>query len=406
MGDNIIRPELLSPAGDRSSLETALEAGADAVYFGVSGLNMREAASNFQVQQISDIMSIVKRNGARGYLALNISVYDNELPKVLRILDEAARSGVDAVILWDMAVLSAARERGLEIHISTQAGISNFESLRMYAELGAKRAVLARELSLDRIIGIKNKIRENDLDLSIETFIHGAMCVSVSGRCFLSGYTFASGANRGRCYQPCRREYTITDMEDGFEYVIGRDYVLSPRDLCTIEFIDILIEQGIDSFKIEGRMRSPDYVGTVTRVYRTAVDAYYEGRLDDRLKAELKEQLRNVFNRGFDTGFYFGLPEAGGSVPSSVYIKEYLGEVRKYYPKISVAEISLQTGGISTGDSLLIYGDRTPVVEFDAESIQIDHAPVDKAQKGDNVAVKVPRRVRKADKVFCLKSRY
>lgn len=395
-------PELLSPAGDRSSLITALDAGADAVYFGVKGLNMRHGAGNFDVLELPRVMDTIHESGAKGYLALNVIVYDRELERVERVLRAARDAGVDAVILWDMAVLDLARELGLAVHISTQASVSNLRAVRAYSDLGAERVVLARECALEDIRRISAELKREGPGCGIETFIHGAMCVSVSGRCFLSQYSFGRSANRGDCLQPCRREYTIseTDPEGGAGYVLGEDYVMSPGDICAMPFIDKLIEAGIDSFKIEGRMRSPEYVGVVTACYRKAMDAYSEGKLDEELKRELTGRLRGVFNRGFSSGFYFGRPRDLGAEPARPYEKIFIGEVLKFYKKISVAEVRLMAGGIRKGDRLLICGRGTPAFFMDADQMEIEHRRVSAAEQGSSVGLKVPFMVRRNDKVF------
>ena len=403
--NKIIKPELLVPAGDWSSLNTAIKAGADSVYFGIKGINMRHAARNFDILELTKIMNLLHENGKKGYLTLNVVVYDDELEKVRNILRKAKEAGVDAVILWDLAVLSIAKELDLDIHLSTQASVSNYEALKAYSDLGVKRAVLAREVDLAGMSGIKTKIKENKLNCDIETFIHGAMCVSISGRCFLSQYTFNKSANRGQCLQPCRREFNIIDKDNESEYIVGTDYILSPKDLCCIDFIDTLIEKEINAFKIEGRMRPPEYVKVVTGVYRTAIDAFFDGKLTKRLKEQLKNRLHNSFNRGFDSGFYFGAPKEMGGEVKREYKKIYLGEVKKYYHKIGVCEILLRTSSLNKGQTILFSGDKTPADFVLVDEMQIDHNPVEKVEKGMLAAVKVPFRVRKNDKIFLWKEK-
>ncbi len=396
------KPELVAPAGDRGSLVSAVSGGADAVYFGVKGLNMRRSAGNFDILEIRKVMDLLRSSGKKGYLALNTMVYDNELDKVRRILDEAAAAGVDAVILWDMAVLCLATERGLAPHLSTQASVSNFEALKAYHALGVKRAVLARECSLDDVKRIVKRISENNIDITLETFIHGAMCVSVSGRCFLSQHTFARSANRGDCLQPCRRKYRITDTETPgeCEYILGEDYVMSAKDLCSVRFMDKLVESGISAFKIEGRMRPPEYVSVVTSVYREAIDACFENRFSEETARCLLERLSGTFNRGFTEGFFFGVPEDLGASPRRKYNKVYVGEVVKFYGKIGVAEIAVRSRGIKIGDKILVTGDKTPASFFEVAEMQVDHASVTTMQSGGRVGVRVPFKVRRNDKVF------
>ena len=318
------KPELVAPSGDWNSLSSAVEAGADAVYFGIKSLNMRHSASNFDVLEVKKVMDFLKSKGKRGYLTLNVIIYENEIEKVRKVLEVASSSGVDAVILWDMAVLSIAKEVGLKVHLSTQASVSNFTAFKHYASLGVERIVLARECSLEDIRNISRRAREENLNCKIETFVHGAMCVSVSGRCFLSQHTFGKSANRGQCIQPCRREYAITDTEGECQYLLGEDYIMSAKDLCTMEFIDDLLGAGIDAFKIEGRMRPSEYTGIVTASYRKAIDAYFKGELDESLKKELFGALTRVFNRGFTRGFFFGSPDDTGGVTKRGYEKTYM----------------------------------------------------------------------------------
>ncbi|MDP8233902.1 MAG: peptidase U32 family protein [Candidatus Saelkia tenebricola] len=397
----IIKPELISPAGDWTSLVTAVQSGADSVYFGVKGFNMRERADNFDVSEIKRVMSFLHKNSKKGYLALNIIIKNEELNKVKRILQSAKSSGVDAVILWDMAVLAVARDLKLRVHLSTQASVSNFKALSFYAKLGVKRIVLARECTLTDIRKIINSIKKECLKCEIETFIHGAMCISVSGRCFLSYYSSGASANRGRCLQPCRREFEIKDVNGDTEYVMGEDYILSPKDLCSIEFIDSLIEAGINAFKIEGRMRSPEYVKVVTSTYRKAIDAFYEGELSDSLKKKLKRDLKIVYNRGFSDGFYFGRPDKDISRRlEHIYEKVFLGEVLKFYKKLEVAEIIVKAGHLRKGDMLLFVGKNTPVQFVKADQMQQEHEFVSYVKKGALVGVKVPFIFRAKDKVY------
>ncbi|MBD3379329.1 MAG: U32 family peptidase [Candidatus Omnitrophica bacterium] len=398
------KPELLSPAGDWPSLTSSVEAGCDAVYFGVKGMNMRHSASNFDALEMGKVMEFLRARKKKGYLALNITIYDRETGKIKRLLEAASSAGVNGVIAWDMAAMSMALELGMEVHLSTQASVSNFEAVRYYSSAGVKRIVLARECGLSEIAAIKSKIRKAGIDCEIEVFVHGAMCVSISGRCFLSQLSFNRSANRGDCLQPCRRKYRITDIpEEGrpeCEYVLGEDYILSPRDLCTVMFIDRLIDAGVDAFKIEGRMRSPEYCAVVTSAYKEAIDAYFRGGLDDKLKHGIFEKLRGAFNRGFSSGFYLGRPEDLGGEISKKYEKIYVGEVVKYYKKISVAEILVKAAPLYAGQKILITGRSTPAGFFTLEDMEIEHSPVREVAQGTAVGVKVPFRVRRNDKVF------
>ena len=394
-------PELVSPAGDWCSLHSAVSSGCDSVYFGITGLNMRNLASNFDILEIKKIIHTLHKERKRGFLALNVIAYDKDLDKIKKILKEAKKSKVDGVILWDLGVFSLAKELGLKIHLSTQASVSNFLALRDYYQLGARRFVLARELDLFEIRRIVSEIKKRKLKSEIEVFIHGAMCVSVSGRCFLSQYSFSKSANRGECLQPCRRKFSIKDIEGQSEYILGEDYILSPKDLCTIDFIDDLIKSGVDAFKIEGRIRSPEYVRVVTSVYRRAIDSFFKDKLSKGLKEELKTELNSVYNRGFSSGFYFGQPkEAISRNLEHKYEKVYIGEVLKFYKKINVAEIKVFNQELKKGQKVLFLGKNTPASFTTIGDIQINHEFVDKLRKGQVGGVKVPFLLKRNDKVF------
>ncbi|MEN8152477.1 MAG: peptidase U32 family protein [Acidobacteriota bacterium] len=395
------KPELVCPAGDWPSLITAVESGADSIYFGVRGVNMRAKASNFDSMELKKVMAYLHKNGKKGFLALNVVVMNSELEKIENILKEAKNAGVDAVILWDMAVLSIAKRIGLNIHISTQASISNIEALKFYASLGAERAVLSRESTLEDIEDILRHIREEELPVEIETFIHGAMCVSISGRCFLSSLSWGKSANRGECRQSCRREFEIRDKSGEAEYIVGKDYLLSPKDLNTILFIDELVDAGIHSFKIEGRMRSLEYVKVVVSSYREAIDLHFENKLDKEKKQELMEKLSRVYNRGFSEGFYFGEPSEWISRKlQHRYEKIFAGEVIKFYNKINVAEILMRSGKISVGDELFITGRNTPAEFMKVEELQQEHKVINSVVKGELAGLKTPFRVRKGDQIY------
>ncbi len=380
---------------------TAVESGADSVYFGVHGLNMRANASNFDILELKKIMNFLHDKGKKGYLALNVIVMDNELPKMKRFLKEAADAGIDAVILWDMAVYSMANDLGLNIHLSTQASVSNFESLKFYSGLGIKRVVLARELTLDEIESVIKKCGEEKISAEVEAFVHGAMCVSISGRCFLSSYSWGKSANKGECRQSCRREFEIRDSSGEAEYLVGKDYLLSPKDLNTMPFIDKLIEAGIRSFKIEGRMRSLEYINVVVSSYRKAIDLYSSGELDSKVKEKLSGDLSRVYNRGFSDGFYFGEPENWTSRKlEHKNEKLFLGEVTKFYKKINVAEILIRSNEVKKGDRLFITGKNTPASFADVAELQQEHQFVDSALKGEMVGIKLPFTARRGDQVY------
>ncbi|MBU4305374.1 MAG: U32 family peptidase [Candidatus Omnitrophica bacterium] len=397
----IAKPELIAPAGDWASLVSAVENGADSVYFGVKGLNMRNLAGNFDLLEFKKITDFLHSRARKGYLALNVLVRNSELKKIETILRKAKTAAVDAVILWDAAVLAAAKRIGIAAHLSTQASVANSAGFEFYSRLGVKRIVLARECTLREIAEIARYKNKNKLRAEIEAFIHGAMCISISGRCFLSGYSSGKAANRGECLQYCRREFLIKDTQEGMEYTLGRDYVLSAKDLCTIDFIEQLLQAGISAFKIEGRGRSAEYVSTVTSVYRRAIDAGYEGRLDPGMKARLKEELAAVFNRGFSSGFYFGYPlDAQSRGLENKYEKVFLGEVARFFKKINVAEILLRNGALRSGQEILIIGKKTPARVTIAAELQQEHKFVETAAQGTAVGVKLSFSVRPRDKVF------
>ena len=401
MNKIIIKPELVSPAGDWSSLIAAVESGADSVYFGIKTLNMRNLAANFDIMELPKIMQYLHENNKKGYLTLNVIVMENELSKLEKILHSAKKADIDAVILWDMAVFSLAKKIGLRIHLSTQASVSNKDAVAFFSKLGAKRIVLARECSLGDIKSITSHIKKKKIACEIETFIHGAMCVSISGRCFLSEYSFGKSANRGECLQPCRREYAISDIDQSASYILGRDYILSPKDLCSIDFIDKLMTTGIKAFKIEGRMKSAEYVKVVTSVYRTAIDAVIGNKFSSSLKKTLRQELMKVYNRGFSQGFFFGVPS--GKISRELghtYEKIFVGRVTKFFKKISVAQIKVTDNSIKVGDTLIFIGKNTPAREAVIAEIQREHKPRKKATRGEEVGVKLPFFVRIDDKVF------
>ncbi len=413
--DLIRTPELIAPAGDRTALQAALQAGADAVYFGAEGYNMRQASRNFSATDFADLAALCTSFGAKSYLALNTIIYDSELETLDRTVAAAAASGIDAVICWDMAVVEACRRHAIPFHLSTQASVSNFTAVRHYAALGARMIVLARELTLEQAGHISAEIQREGLNVQLECFIHGAMCVAVSGRCFLSQEIFGRSANRGECLQPCRRSYRITDSEEGFEFELGTSTVMNPRDLCTITFLDQLLEAGISGLKIEGRNRSPEYVATTTATYRRAIDfitAYHTSpnfRKDWReLSQELELELDKVYHRGFSSGFYFGRPLNAwsahhGSVSSER--KTYIGTVTKYYPKAEIAELIIHSRGLDAGERISIQGPTTGVLFLQAETFHAKDKPATHAEKGDTVTLPCPGKVRVNDKVYVLEKR-
>lgn len=407
------KPELLAPTQDRTTLRAALDAGADAIFFGVRGFNMRVSAKNFDVHDIHEVATTAHQAGAKAYLALNTIIYDDELEDMEHLVQAAHDAGVDAIICWDLAVIRAAKHIGIPFHTSTQASIANTEAARFYKELGAERVVLARECSLEQVKAI-----QQHAGVEIEVFVHGAMCVSISGRCFLSQFSTCKSANRGACLQPCRRNYVLKDADTGVEFEVGADHILSPQDLCTLPFLEDLMAADVDCFKIEGRNKGPEYVADVTSVYREMIDLVWEHRnsLDTQdtqallteKKVELLPKLSRVFNRGFSNGFYMGKPmDAWSKTTDSAATekKVAVGIVTNYYKKAAAVEIHVQNAEtLSVGDTLLIQGETTGAVRIEITSLEIDHTSVEIATQGDTVAVACPAHVRTNDRVYVVRS--
>jgi len=397
------KPELMAPAGDWTMLKTAVQAGANAVYFGVDKLNMRAKAKNFTLGDLPSIVEFCKENNVKSYLTINTIVFEEEIPELEELIIVSKNAGIDRIICWDLSVAELCNQHDYPFCISTQGSVSNSLAAFVYKKLGAVRIVLARECSLEEI----KKIKENT-DLEIETFIHGAMCIAVSGRCFMSHHMFAQSANRGECVQTCRREFEIYDSASDKSLIMGEDYVMSPNDLCTIEFIDKLIEAGIDSFKIEGRKRSPEYVAKTVSVYRRAIDLYSDGKLTDDVKKEMLEELKQVYNRGFSSGFYFDVPSSEDYAnihgSKATKKKEYLGKVLNYFQKAKAAHILIESGSLNKNDDLLIIGETTGVVEIKVTSFLRNDESATSAEKGDEITFVVDDLVRPRDKVYLLKN--
>lgn len=394
--------ELLAPVGDFSMLNAAIKVKADSIYFGIKGLNMRAGAKNFSLKDLPEITKLCHNNNIKAYLALNTIVYDHELELMDNILKKAKENKIDAIIAWDLAVVKKALSLGLEVHLSTQASISNFESLKFYAELGVKRIVLARELSIKQIKEIKNKITENNLQVELECFCHGAMCVSISGRCFMSQELFGKSANRGECIQPCRREYTIKDVDQEFELKLGNNYVMSPKDLCTLPIINEL--KFLDCLKIEGRNKTAEYVKVIIEVYKKALD----NNLNREEIKVLIEELKKVYNRKFHTGFYLNQPKnewTNKYGSSSTEVKEYVGVIINYYKKVNAAEVKIEASEIKIGDEIYIIGPSTGVIRQKIESMQIEGNMIEKISKGNKVGIKTIDLVRPNDKIYLIKKR-
>lgn len=389
----------MAPAGDWTMLRAAVQSGADAVYFGLDKLNMRAKAANFSVEELIDVVGYCKENNVKTYLTLNTIIFEEELLDVEDIIAQAKQAGVDRIICSDLAVVDICNKHNFPFCISTQSSISNSLAADVYKRLGAVRIVLARECSLDEIKKIRAKT-----DLEIEAFIHGAMCIAVSGRCFMSHHLFGISANRGECIQPCRREYEVYDTATEKSMLIGEDYVMSPKDLSTIEFIDRLIEAGIDSFKIEGRKRAPEYVAKTVSVYRQAIDLYLAGKLTKEKKREFLAELETVYNRGFSSGFYFGIPSsedyAGVEGSKANTRKSYIGKVLNYYKEAEVAHFIIESGELKSGDKILIMGETTGVIESLFKEFYVNDHLTEHAQKGDEVTFKSSTLIRRNDKVY------
>ena len=402
--------EIMAPVGSRECLAAALKAGADSIYFGVEQLNMRaHSASHFTLSDLHDIAAQCREAGVKSYLTVNTIIYGEELPLMREICEAAKAAGISAIIAADVAVLSYCKQIGQEVHLSTQLNISNVEALRFYAQY-ADVVVLARELNLNQVREIHDAIvRENICgpsgeQIRIEMFCHGALCMAVSGKCYLSLHNLGGSANRGSCMQVCRRGYSVKDYESDTELLVDNKYIMSPKDLKTIDFIDEMIEAGVSVFKIEGRARSAEYVLTTAQCYKEAIEAVENGEFTEEKKAEWNRRLATVFNRGFWNGYYLGQrlgewsPHYGSSATEK---KQYVGKVTKYYSKLGVGEFKVEAADIHLGDRLLIIGPTTGALYVTADEIHTD-GPATEALKGQYAAVKVPEKVRPADKVYLI----
>ena len=405
----------MAPAGNFECLRAAIQGGADSVYFGVGHLNMRShSANNFQPEDLSEVVRICREAGVKSYMTLNIVLYQEDLEPMRKALDAALAAGVDAIIASDMAAISYCRKIGLEVHISTQLSISNVESLRFYSQF-ADVVVLARELNLDQVKEIyETVVRENICGPSgkpvrIEMFAHGALCMAISGKCYLSLHTYGASANRGACYQICCRGYEVTDLETGNKLNIDNKYIMSPKDLCTIDFMDRIIESGVKVFKIEGRARSAEYVKRCASCYRRAADAVCDGTYSPELAASLKEELSEVFNRGFWDGYYQGayLGQWSDVYGSQATLKKvYCGKVTNWFDRIGVVEIAVESAPLHIGDRAMAIGATTGVVEFSVEDMRVNLKSADMAGKGVRCSVAVDPslcpegRLRRGDKIY------
>ena len=396
--DKINKPEILAPVGHYEGLSAVIKAGADAIYMGCGKINQRANKSIFDIEDVKEIRKITQDAGVRQYIVLNSIVFEDDLPYINETLEQLKEIGVDAVIGWDMAVLSKSIELGIETHLSTMASVSNSQAAKFYEKMGIRRIVPAREVKLEGLLDIKNKT-----NLEVEIFIHGAMCMAVSGRCFLSHDVFEKSGNRGECYQVCRHEFDvkIVSKNTGTEFFLGSDYVLSARDLVTINFVDKLM--WADSWKIEGRNKNPDYAYIVTKAYREARDRILNGEWETKGWKDLWDMLERVYHREWDSGFYFGEGLFGINKSIAKEQKLYVGEVVHYYPKISVAEVKIVNNPMSVGDTIHIIGKTTGVVRQKVESMQVDRKNIETAERGMVVGLKTVERVRKGDKVYVMK---
>lgn len=401
--------ELMLPVGSWESLAAALQTGCDAVYFGTGNLNMRsQSSANFSPGDMAQIVAACRKKGVKTYLTLNTVVYDSDMPALYEAANAALRHGVDAVIASDMAAILYARKIGLNVHASTQLNIGNREAVRFFAPY-CDVMVLARELTLEQVTGISTFIKENNITgpsgclVKLEMFCHGALCMAVSGKCYLSLHEYNRSANRGECVQICRRSYSATDEETGRQLAVDNSYIMSPKDLCTIGFIHKMIEAGVQVFKVEGRARGPEYVKIVGKCYNEALEAYCNRTLNESKITGWIESLQTVFNRGFWDGYYLGKSVAGlndvhGS--KATRRKEYIALCSNYFTKLGVGEFQMQSGSLSVGDQILVIGTTTGVQEMTVPEIRVDLKPVEQTVKGDVFSMPLSQLIRRGDKLY------
>ncbi|WP_235317635.1 peptidase U32 family protein [Porphyromonas sp. COT-108 OH2963] len=404
--------EIMAPVGSFEALHAAIQGGADSVYFGIQGLNMRSNSSrSFQNEDLKEVVRLCKEKGVKTYLTVNTIIYDSDMHLLHSIIDAAKEADVSAIIASDVAAMQYAFSKGVEVHLSTQLNITNVEALKFYSHF-ADVVVLARELNLDQVRHIYDEIIRQDIRgpkgelVRIEMFAHGALCMAVSGKCYLSLHEKNLSANRGACNQICRRQYTVKDKEDGIEMDIDNQYIMSPKDLKTIHFMNKMIDAGVRVFKIEGRARGPEYVRTVTECYREALQAYCNGEFTQEKIDGWDYRLEQVFNRGFWDGYYLGqkLGEWTHSYGSSATrVKVYVAKVTKYFSNLSVAEVEVESSAVSVGEELVITGPTTGAVFVVAEDIRVDLKSVDKAEKGERFSIKVPEKVRPGDRMYAMR---
>ena len=409
MDKDISQYEIMAPVGSRESLAAAIQAGADSIYFGIGKLNMRAgSASAFTIDDLREIAATCNEHGIKTYLTVNTIIYGEDIETMHEIVDAAHEAGISAVIASDVAVMTYCNSVGQEVHLSTQLNISNIEALRFYAQF-ADVVVLARELNMDQVAEIhRQAIEQNicgpsDKPIRIEMFCHGALCMAISGKCYLSLANAGRSANRGECIQICRRSYVVTDAETGNQLKIDNKYIMSPKDLKTVRFIDRMMESGVRVFKIEGRARGPEYVYTVVKTYKEAIRSVLDGTFTDEKKDEWDRQLATVFNRGFWDGYYQGqtLGEWNKNYGSNATERKvYIGKGVKYFSKLGVAEFTVEAADFKLGDKLLVTGPTTGVMYLDAKEIRLELDPVDYAPKGTHVSIPVPGKIRQSDKLF------
>jgi len=401
--------ELMAPAGNFESLQTAIDNGADSVYFGIEQLNMRAVSSiNFTLEDLPEIVNRCKAKGIRTYITLNTILYDHDMALMRTIVDEAARCGVSAIIASDHAAIAYARQKGMEVHISTQANVTNVETLRFYS-MFADTMVLSRELSLNQVKKIADAVARENIcgpsgrQVEVEIFAHGALCMAVSGKCYLSLHTHNSSANRGACRQNCRQKYYVTD-EEGNELLIDNEYIMSPKDLCTIDILDQVLDTGVRVLKIEGRGRSADYVAVATRCYREAIDSCSEGTYSKEKVEGWLERLATVYNRGFWNGYYLGqkLGEWTEDHPGNhaTQRKIYLGPGLGYFPKAGIGHFRIEAYDLKVGDNILITGPTTGAQFLTVSELMVDEKPAGNAVRGQEVTFPVPFKVRPSDKLY------
>ncbi|MBR5039472.1 MAG: U32 family peptidase [Prevotella sp.] len=403
--------EIMAPVGSRESLAAAIQSGADSIYFGIEKLNMRaHSASTFTITDLQEIAETCNQHGIKSYLTVNTIIYDEDISLMHEIVDAAKKAGISAVIASDVAVMTYCRQVQQEVHLSTQLNISNIEALRFYAQF-ADVVVLARELNMDQVAEIHRQAVEQQIcgpsgnPIRIEMFCHGALCMAISGKCYMSLDAANRSANRGECVQICRRSYTLTDTETGHQIEVDNKYLMSPKDLKTVRFIDRMMKAGVRVFKIEGRARGPEYVYTVVKCYKEAIQSVLDGTFTEEKKDQWDERLARVFNRGFWDGYYQGQQMGEWNMEygsCATERKVYVGRGQKYFSKLGVAEFSVEATTFQVGDKLLITGPTTGVMYITANEIHDDHGAVQVAQQGTRVSVAVPDKVRPSDKLFKL----